>query len=115
MPASHLCGWVKANHGSLPITFKRLQGSWEHPGGVPSERVGASLKAWLRAMRPAAAVAGRDAGFTLLEVLVSLVVTGLILAGLAQGFRFGVAAWDAQTRILASAATSTPWTAACGA
>lgn len=42
-----------------------------------------------------------DAGLTLLETLVGLVVVGLILSGLAQGFRFGVAAWDAQARILA--------------
>ena len=42
------------------------------------------------------------AGFTLLETLVSLVVVGLILSGLAQGFRFGVAAWNAQSRLLAS-------------
>jgi prepilin-type N-terminal cleavage/methylation domain-containing protein len=43
-----------------------------------------------------------NAGFTLLETLVSLVVVGLILSGLAQGFRFGIAAWDAQARLLAS-------------
>jgi general secretion pathway protein J len=40
-------------------------------------------------------------GFTLLETLVSLVVIGLIMAGLAQGFRFGLAAWDVQARLLA--------------
>jgi general secretion pathway protein J len=45
--------------------------------------------------------AAGDAGFTLLETLVSLVVVGLILSGLVQGFRFGVAAWDAQSRLLA--------------
>jgi len=43
-----------------------------------------------------------NAGFTLLETLVSLVVVGLILSGLAQGFRFGIAAWDAQSRLLAA-------------
>ncbi|MGI4938980.1 MAG: PulJ/GspJ family protein [Janthinobacterium lividum] len=42
-----------------------------------------------------------NAGFTLLETLVSLVVIGLILSGLAQGFRFGTAAWNAQSRLLA--------------
>lgn len=42
------------------------------------------------------------AGFTLLETLVSLVVVGLILSGLAQGFRFGIAAWNAQARLLSA-------------
>lgn len=35
----------------------------------------------------------RDAGFTLLEMLVALVVFGLVMAGVAQSFRFGLAAW----------------------
>ena len=43
-----------------------------------------------------------EAGFTLLELLVGLVVTGFIVAGLAQGFRFGLAAWDAQARTLSA-------------
>jgi general secretion pathway protein J len=36
----------------------------------------------------------REAGFTLLEMLVALVVFGLVMAGLAQSFRFGLAAWS---------------------
>ena len=40
----------------------------------------------------------RDAGFTLLEMLVALVVFGLVMAGLAQSFRFGLSAWSATTR-----------------
>ena len=40
----------------------------------------------------------RDAGFTLLEILVVLVVLGLLLGGLAQGLRFGIGAWDRQGR-----------------
>jgi len=40
----------------------------------------------------------RDAGFTLLEMLVALVVFGLVMAGLAQTFRFGLTAWSATTR-----------------
>jgi len=40
----------------------------------------------------------RDAGFTLVETLVSLVVLGFIVAGLAQGLRFGMSLWDRQAR-----------------
>ena len=43
----------------------------------------------------------RARGFTLLEILVALVVLGFLLAGLAQGTRFGVQAWAMQTRTLA--------------
>jgi general secretion pathway protein J len=35
----------------------------------------------------------RQAGYTLLEMMVALVVFGLVLAGLAQSFRFGVTAF----------------------
>ncbi|MBE7158716.1 MAG: prepilin-type N-terminal cleavage/methylation domain-containing protein [Rhodospirillales bacterium] len=35
-------------------------------------------------------------GFTLLEVLVALLVFGFLSAGLANGFRVGLAAWDIQ-------------------
>ena len=42
----------------------------------------------------------REAGFTLLEVLVGLVVLGFILAGLSQGVRYGLRAADAQTRLM---------------
>lgn len=41
------------------------------------------------------------AGFTLLEILVALVVLGFLMLGLAQGTRFGIAAWDQQARRLA--------------
>lgn len=44
----------------------------------------------------------REAGFTLLEILVALVVLGFLLAGLAQGVRFGLRAWDSQSRVLNS-------------
>jgi general secretion pathway protein J len=40
-------------------------------------------------------------GFTLLETLVALVVLGFLMTGLAQGLRFGVAAWQSQTQKLA--------------
>lgn len=40
----------------------------------------------------------RDAGFTLLEMLVALVVFGLVMAGIAQTFRFGLIAWPAAAR-----------------
>ena len=35
-------------------------------------------------------------GFTLLEILVAVVVLGFIVAGLSQGTRFGINAWDVQ-------------------
>ena len=40
----------------------------------------------------------RDQGFTLLELLVSLAIFGLLLAALGQGTRFGLAAHDTQAR-----------------
>ncbi len=42
-----------------------------------------------------------NAGFTLLELLVALVVLGFILAGLTQGVRYGLRATDTQARTLA--------------
>lgn len=44
--------------------------------------------------------AGRDSGFTLLEILVALVVLGFLMAGLAQGVRFGLTAWGMQDRLI---------------
>lgn len=41
-----------------------------------------------------------QAGFTLLEVIVALVVLGLLLGGLAQGVQFGLRAWSSQTRLI---------------
>jgi general secretion pathway protein J len=46
--------------------------------------------------------AGRQAGFTLLELLVGLVVLGFILAGLTQGVRYGLRATDAQAGLVDS-------------
>ncbi len=43
---------------------------------------------------------GRTAGFTLLEILVALVVLGFLMAGLAQGVHFGLAAWTMQDRLI---------------
>lgn len=45
-----------------------------------------------------------SAGFTLLEIIVALTVLGLMMAGLAQGLRAGVAAWMTQTRAMNSRA-----------
>ena len=42
----------------------------------------------------------RSAGFTLMETLVSLIVLGFIIGGLAQGMRFGVSIWDRQVRMV---------------
>jgi general secretion pathway protein J len=41
-------------------------------------------------------------GFTLLETLVALVVLGMLIAGLTQGVRTGVSAWQAQKKSLAA-------------
>jgi general secretion pathway protein J len=41
---------------------------------------------------------GREAGFTLLEMLVVVVVLGLLIVGLAHGVRAGLTLWDAQSR-----------------
>ena len=40
---------------------------------------------------------GRQTGFTLLEMLVSLVVLGFLVVGLTQGVRAGLKLWEAQT------------------
>ena len=50
-------------------------------------------------------MSGRDAaegegGFTLLEVLAALAVLGLVMAGLAAGSRFGLRAWESQSRLI---------------
>jgi general secretion pathway protein J len=43
-----------------------------------------------------------QAGFTLVEVLVALAVLGVVLAGVAQGVRFGLSAWDRQSAMLSA-------------
>jgi general secretion pathway protein J len=45
-----------------------------------------------------------QAGFTLLETLVALVVLGFLVTGLVQGLRLGVFAWQTQTRKLSEQA-----------
>ncbi|HEV2673545.1 MAG TPA: prepilin-type N-terminal cleavage/methylation domain-containing protein [Aliidongia sp.] len=48
-----------------------------------------------------AADAGRrQAGFTLMEILVALVVLGILMAGLGQGMRLGMAAWTRQAALV---------------
>ena len=51
-----------------------------------------------RALRGAAR---RDAGFTLIEVLAALVVFGFLIAGLAEGVRFGLSAYRLQADTIA--------------
>ncbi|MCW8305954.1 prepilin-type N-terminal cleavage/methylation domain-containing protein [Acidiphilium sp. PA] len=45
----------------------------------------------------------REAGFTLLEMMVALVVLGLLLVGLAQGVGFGLGSYARQSAVLAQA------------
>jgi general secretion pathway protein J len=52
----------------------------------------------MRPRRPRAPAA--EAGFTLLEILVALVVLGFLLLGLAEGVRFGLRAWDSETKLV---------------
>jgi general secretion pathway protein J len=40
-----------------------------------------------------------DAGFTLLELLVALVICGFVLTSLAEGTRFGLLSWSIETRL----------------
>lgn len=42
-----------------------------------------------------------ESGFTLVEMLVTLVVLGFVIAGLAQGLHFGMTAWGVQTATIA--------------
>ena len=44
----------------------------------------------------------RDAGFTLLEILVALAVFGILILGLGQGVQFGLQAWNRQERTIAA-------------
>ena len=43
-----------------------------------------------------------DAGFTLLEIVVALVVLGILLVTLSRGVQFGLAAFDRQDRMIAT-------------
>ncbi len=47
----------------------------------------------------------REAGFTLLEIIVALVVLGVLLVTLSQGVHFGFAAWGRQDQALRTAET----------
>lgn len=51
-------------------------------------------------MRPPARGGAPQGGFTLLEMLIAIVVLGFVLAGLVQAARFGVGAWNFQSRII---------------
>jgi len=48
--------------------------------------------------RPGACSCIRQSGFTLLEMLVVVVVLGLLMVGLTEGVRAGIALWGAQQR-----------------
>ena len=52
-------------------------------------------------MTSAAAAPRRQAGFTLLEIIIALLVLGFLVVGLTQGVRAGLKMWDAQRRRLA--------------
>lgn len=68
---------------------------------LPRGRVSAAWGRWIRPGDDRGSVGGAagEAGFTLLELLVGLVVLGFILAGLSQGVRYGVRAGEAQARL----------------
>jgi general secretion pathway protein J len=74
-----------------------MAGAYRRAGGgakdVASRHLGGP---WVRSAIRCAF--GRQAGFTLLEVLVVLVVLGFLMIGLTQGVRAGLALWDAQSR-----------------
>ena len=55
-------------------------------------------------MRIKQRTSGRQAGFTLLEVIVVLVVLGFLVVGLTQGVRAGLTLWGAQTQRLGETA-----------
>jgi general secretion pathway protein J len=42
-----------------------------------------------------------EAGFTLLEILVALAILGILLVGLSDGLRYGMFAWDRQSKAIA--------------
>ncbi len=46
--------------------------------------------------------ARRQAGFTLMEVLVALLIFGILMTGLMQGTQFGIQAWTAQSHAVAA-------------
>ncbi len=46
-------------------------------------------------------VKGNQAGFTLLEMMVALVVLGFLMIGLTEGQRFGFVAWNKQSQVIA--------------
>lgn len=48
--------------------------------------------------------AAADAGFTLLEIIIAVVVFGFVVAGLAQATKFGVHAWTLETKLADQAA-----------
>jgi general secretion pathway protein J len=50
--------------------------------------------------RRSAGARPRQAGFTLLEILVALVVLGFLLVSLAEGVRFGLRGWDTESRLV---------------
>ena len=69
-----------------------------------SVRCGWTASAWSQPPPPSgtAPAGAPEAGFTLMETLVALVVLGFMMAGLTQGLRFGINAWQAQTSALAA-------------
>ncbi|MFC7739022.1 type II secretion system protein J [Roseomonas sp. GCM10028921] len=67
-----------------PGQSARLKGSAVGTGNTPSDEFAALPSPH------------RDAGFTLLEILVALVVLGFLIAGLTQSTRFGLRALDRQ-------------------
>jgi general secretion pathway protein J len=81
-----------------PKTF----GIFVRSGSSPQAKVKKSfLRRFFSKKRPLRQYRSRDAGFTLLEMLVALVVFGLVMAGLTQTFRYGLSVWSAGPRKIA--------------
>ena len=96
---------VGQGNGTPVLYALRATISWNMDGAaravtLHSERLG-SLPAHAP-MSGAITWRGRgQAGFTLLEIMVALVVFGFLLAGLIQGVQFGLRAWNGQTALIA--------------
>ena len=90
-----LAGSAGANDAVLDQRHRNLARRRRRAAGAPRQRAARHRRGEGRMRRRAP-----QAGFTLLEILVALVVLGFLLLGLAEGVRFGLRAWDTETRLV---------------